>query len=72
MSHAFVGLWAGVEAIRGCDVSGVGGREEGVMEFEGGGEEVVVPEGGRGRLTDEETAVAVVEKGGWCAIGSVI
>ena len=42
------------------------------MEFEGGGEEVVVPEGGRGRLTDEETAVAVVGKGGWCAIGSVI
>ena len=29
MSHAFVRLWAGVGVIRGCDVSGVGGRRGG-------------------------------------------
>ena len=40
------------------------GGEEAVLEFEGGGEEGEGPEGGRGGLTDEETAVVVVGKGG--------
>ena len=56
----------------------LGGGEEVVLEFEGGGEEGEGPEGGKGGLTDEETKMVVVGKGcggacNWvCDIGNTI
>ena len=47
------------EGVRSVELEG---GEEAVLGFEGGGVEVLVPEGGRGGLTDEETAVVVVGK----------
>ena len=55
------------EGVRSVELEG---GEEAVLGFEGGGVEVLVPEGGRGGLTDEETAVLVVgkEEGGQLAL----
>ena len=50
----------------------LGGGEEAVLVFEGGGEEVEGPEGGRGVLTDEQIAVVVGTGGGERVAGSVI
>ena len=54
-----------MERFEGVRSVELGGREEGVTKFEGGGVEVLVPEGGRGGLPDEETAVIVVGKEVW-------
>ena len=47
-----------VERFEGVRSVELGGAKEEVMEFEGGAEEVVVPEEGWEGLTDETTSVA--------------
>ena len=49
----------------------LGGGEEAVLAFEGGGREVKGLEGGGGGLTDEETAAVVGTEGGERMAGSV-
>ena len=63
----------GLELKRFKDVRSeeLGEGEEVVLAFEGGGEEVVEPEGEGGGLTDEEIAVVVGAGGGGRVAGSV-